>query len=281
LKDSEGLVKIIVFVLFPVLALSQGGPPFRSDDPDTPGRNHWEINLGFIGERSPFGGSYSVPNIDINFGIGNRIQLKYEAPLSIQESRGDSSHVAAGLGNSLLGVKYRFYQRHSKTRVEDGEREMKFGLSIYPQVLLSNPARSVEREIAEPGPQLLLPLEASANIGWLRMSAEAGYRLAGKGVSDSWIRGIVLGHEFKKDAELYFELYDQHDVRTAAGMEKLRESTVGVGGRIPIVRQHWLRLIGMGGHGLVPATATNGQPGWIAYVGIQFLSDRRRRHMNE
>jgi hypothetical protein len=270
-----------VFALFPVIAFSQGGPPFRSDDPDTPGNRHWEVNLGFIGERSPFGGSYSVPNIDINFGIGNRIQLKFEAPLSIQESRGDSSHVAAGSGNSMLGAKYRFYQRHSKTRIEGGEREVKFGLSIYPQVLLSAPARSVEREIAEPGPQLLLPLEASANIGWLRMSAETGYRLAGKGVSNSWIRGIVIGHEFRKDTELYVELYDQHDVRAPAGMEKLRESTVGVGGRIPILEQHGLRLIGMGGHGLVPATATNGQPGWIAYLGIQFLSDRRRRHMNE
>jgi hypothetical protein len=274
-------VRVAVFVLFPVLALSQGGPPFRSDDPDTPGRNHWEINLGFVGERSPFGGSYAAPNIDINFGVGNRIQLKYEAPLSIEEMRGDSNHVIAGMGNSLLGVKYRFYQRHSKTRIEDGEREIKFGLSIYPQLLLNNPTHAVDRGIAEAGPQMLLPLEASANVGWLRMSAEAGYWLAGKGVSDSWIRGIVLGHEFKKDAELYFELYDQHDVRAAAGMEKLRESTAGVGGRIPIVQRHWLRLIGMGGHSLVPATATNGQPGWIAYVGIQFLSDRRRRHMDD
>jgi len=98
-------------VLFPVLALSQGGPPFRSDDPDTPGNGHWEINLGFIGQRSPFGGSYDTPNIDINYGVGSRIQLKYEVPLSIQETRGDSVHVAAGLGNSLLGLKYRFFQQ--------------------------------------------------------------------------------------------------------------------------------------------------------------------------
>src|SRR5579862_9835216 len=153
MKTLSAGVKAAAFTLFPAIVLAQGGPPFRSDDPDTPGNGHWEINLGFLGERSPFGGLYSTPDIDINYGLGNRIQLKYELPLGIEEIRGDSSHVNAGLGDSLLGVKYRFYQRHSKTRVEDGEREIKFSLSTYPQLLLSNPTRAVARDIADPTPQ--------------------------------------------------------------------------------------------------------------------------------
>jgi hypothetical protein len=274
-------VKVAAFTLFPAIALAQGGPPFRSDDPDTPGNHHWEINLGFIGERSPFRGSYSTPDIDINYGLGNRIQLKYEVPLGIEEMRGDPSQVVAGLGNSLLGVKYRFYQRHSKTRVQDGEREVKFSLSTYPQLLLSNPTRAVTRDIAESAPQLLLPLEANANYGWIRISGEVGYWIAGKNAPDSWIQGVVAGHEFKKDTELYLELYDQRDVQMAPGTQGFRETTLGLGGRIPVVKGHWLRLIGMGGHGLVSATPGNGQPTWIAYVGLQFLSDMRRRHGDE
>src|ERR1700720_1533237 len=35
-------------------------------------------------------------------------------------------------------------------------------------------------------------------------------------------------------------------VRAPAGTPNLRESTVAIGGRIPIVRGQWLRLIGMG-----------------------------------
>jgi hypothetical protein len=268
------------FMLFPVIALSQGGPPFRSDDPDTPGNGHWEINFGFIADRNPSAGSYTGPDIDINYGIGQRIQLSYEVPLSIQETRGDPVHIAAGLGDSLLGVKYRFYQRHSKTHLRDGERQVKFSLSAYPQVLLS-PGRSVDRGVAEPGPQLLLPLQASADYGWLRVSAEIGYWIAGKDAPDSWIQGVVAGHEFRKDTELYLELYDQRDVRVAAGTPKLAETTVGLGGRIPIVRGHWLRLSARGGRGLVAPTPSNGQPNWIAYVGLQFLSDRRRRHGDE
>lgn len=271
--------KVAAFVLFPALAFSQGGPPFLSDDPDTPGNRHWEVNLGFIGDRSPSGGSYSTPDIDINYGIGDRIQLKYETPLSMQEMRGGSGQLAAGLGNSLLGVKYRFYQHHSKTRVRDGERVVKFSVSMYPQLLLNNPTSSVARGIVEPGPQLLLPLEANANYGWIRFSGEVGYWLTSKDVPNSWIQGIVAGHEFRPDTELYMELHDQ--VGVAAGTQKFRETTLGLGGRVPLVRGRWLRLIGMGGHGLVPATSANGQPTWIAYVGLQFLSDRRRRHGEE
>src|SRR5712691_3274063 len=97
------------FTLFLSLTFAQGGPPFRSDDPDTPGNRHWEINTGFVGERTPVAGSYEVPNIDINYGLGHRIQLKYEVPLGIQETRDSPGHVISGLGNSLLGVKWRLY----------------------------------------------------------------------------------------------------------------------------------------------------------------------------
>ena len=274
-------VKAAAFTLFPAVAFAQGGPPFRSDDPDTPGNGHWEINLGFVGDRNPLLGSYETPNIDINYGVGNRIQLKYEVPLSLEEMRGDPGHLAAGPGNSLLGLKYRFYQRHSRTHLKDGEREIKFSLSTYPQFLVSNPTRSVARDIVEPGPQFLLPLEASATYGWLRMSGEVGYWFSSKDVPNSVILGGVIGHEFGKDTELYLELYDQHQVRVPAGTQALRETTFGVGGRVPVVPRHWLRLIGMGGRGLVSATPANGQPTWIAYVGLQFLSDKRRRHGDE
>jgi hypothetical protein len=133
----------------------------------------------------------------------------------------------------------------------------------------------------EPGPQFLLPLEASATYGWLRMSAEAGYWFTSKDVPNSVQLGGVIGHEFRKDTELYAELFHQQEVRVAPGIQALRDTTFGVGGRVPIVKRHWLRLIAMGGHSLVTATPTNGQPGWIAYVGLQFLSDKRRRHGDE
>jgi hypothetical protein len=270
-------------VLFPQLVFAQGGPPFRSDDPDTPGNRHWEINMGFAGDRNPVAGAYAVPEIDINFGLGHRIQLKFEAPLSIQETRDDSSHVSAGLGNSLLGVKYRFYAHHPKEQTRDaaGERESSFSLSIYPQLLLNNRTRSGARGITEPGPQFLLPLEANVKLGPIRASGEIGYWFTPSDVPRSWICGIVVGHEFRKDAGLYLELYDQEDVADVNGNPKARESTVGVGARLPVSRNGAFRVIGMSGRSLVTATPTNGQPSWIAYVGIQFLSAKHRRRSSD
>src|SRR5579863_2715753 len=106
-----------------VAACAQGGPPFRTDDPETPGNQHWEINFGWIGDRNPSDGSYQVPDFDINYGLGDRIQLKYELPIAIEEIRplpaspGTPAlvgHVIAGLGESLLGIKWRFYEHHPK-----------------------------------------------------------------------------------------------------------------------------------------------------------------------
>jgi hypothetical protein len=136
--------------------------------------------------------------------------------------------------------------------------------------------------VVPPGPQLLIPFEVNAAIGWLRLSAEAGYWFCSKDIPNSWIRGVVAGHEFRKDTELYVELYDQRNVQaTGAGTGRLRETTLGIGGRVPVVKGQWLRLIGMVGHGLVTPTFSNGQPTWIASVGLQYLSDRRRRHSDE
>ena len=115
----------------------------------------------------------------------------------------------------------------------------------------------------------------------IRLSAEVGYWFTSNNVPRSWIRGVVVGHEFRKDTELYMELYDQKEVGGTSATPALRQSTVGVGGRVPINHEGWMRFIGMAGHSLVAPTPTNGQPGWIAYVGFQFLTASRRRHSSD
>jgi hypothetical protein len=261
------LAVALVF-LFSAAASAQGGPPFRTDDPETPGNRQWEINLGFIGEREVRDGSYATPNIDINYGLGDRIQLKFELPLNIQEWRGDPSYVAAGLGNSLIGVKWRFYQHGEPGKVPPGK--ISFAMSTYPQLILNNPTRSVTRGIADYGPQFLLPVEANAKFGPIQIVGEVGYWFTNKHHAnshpDSWTRGLIVGHEFRSKTELYLELHDEEEV---AGVE--RQSTIGIGGRQPLTKNETVLLLGMVGRSLRAATPTNGQPNWIAYFGLQFL----------
>jgi hypothetical protein len=262
---------------------AQGGPPFRSDDPDTPGNKRWEINTVLVGDRGPSRGSYSVPNIDINYGIGSRIQLKYEAPLSIQESPGASGHVAGGLGDSLLGVKWRFYAHHPKSKESEqvDKKESTFGVSIYPQLLLNNPTGSIRRDIVEPGPQLLVPVEANAKIGPIRISGEFGYWFTSKEVPNAWIRGVIAGHEFGNKKELYLEVYDEAATRATRDEPKFRESTLGIGFRTPMAGNGSVWFMGMAGRSLVAVTPANGQPGWIASVGFQILTGKRRRNSSD
>jgi hypothetical protein len=224
-----------------------------------------------------------MPNIDVNYGLGNRIQLKYEVPLSIQESRGSSGHVAAGLGNSLLGVKWRFYAHHPKSKVSGqmDRRETNFGISTYPQLMLNNPTRSVRRDIVEPGPQLLIPVEANAKIGPIRVSGEFGYWFTSKDFPNSWVRGVIVGHEFRNKKELYLEIYDQAATRAIGDEPKTRESTLGIGFRTPMTRDGSVWFMGMAGRSFVTVTRTNGQPSWIASVGLQLLSGKRRRHSSD
>jgi len=268
---------------FSPLALAQGGPPFLSDDPDTPGNMRWEINTILLGDRNPSVGSYAVPDMDINFGVGSRIELTYEAPLSVEETQGPSGSTVAGFGNSLVGVKWRFYAHHPKSK-ETGKvdkKESNFGFSIYPQLVLNNPTGSLRRHIVEPGPQLLMPMEGNARIGPIRISGELGYWFTSQNVPSSWIRGAIVGHEFKNRTEVDLELYDQAATRGIGAEPKTRATTLGIGFTTPIAGNGVVWFMGMAGRSLVTVTATNGQPSWIASAGFQILTGKHRRNSSD
>ncbi len=246
----------MVFAFFAAvagIARAQGGPPFRTDDPETPGNKHWEINFGWIGDRNPEAGSYQVPDFDFNYGLGDRIQLKYELPIAIEETRPQSAspgnsavtgQVIGGLGESLLGIKWRFYERHTGDPVfrnrfgtgllaafrhapADGEllgpagdaptvsgspeRPVNLSISTYPQLFLNNPTRAVARGLVASGPAFYLPVEINGRIGPIRYDGEVGYNFGNHSVPQSWGRGLLLGHEFSDSTEAYVELYDQQD----------------------------------------------------------------------
>ena len=323
LRGAAGLVFAAV-ASFTVAAHAQGGPPFRTDDPETPGNEHWEINFGWIGDRNPSAGAYQVPDFDFNYGLGDRIQLKYELPIAIEETRplpasaGQppvQSQVIGGLGESLLGIKWRFYEHHPedpwvKNRfgtgllgvfghhgpepvepaaasgdspgAEDAEEPVvNLSVSTYPQLFLDNPTRAVPRGLVSPGPSFYLPLEVNGRVGPIRFDAEVGYNFGNHSAPQSWGRGLLVGHEFSDRTEAYLEFYDVQDANRiaagqgvgqfATGYPKQRELTLGLGGRQALNHDKTLNLLLMGGRSVQAVSAANGQPSWIAYVGLQVL----------
>lgn len=272
-------VLVLVAGLVSGVAAAQAGPPFRTDDPETPGNRHWEINFGWIGDRGAGAGNYQVPDVDVNYGWGDRIQLKYELPIAIHEDRPAAAtealpgptggpgtaatpgHVVGGLGESLLGVKWRFYEHRPAQAGKQGEApEANFSVSTYPQLSLDNPTRSVPRGVVTPGPQFLLPIEINARIGPVRVDGEAGYWFTNSQVPQSWIRGLVVGHEFSERLELYGEIYDQQDANrtgTLPGVGEVdarpakgRELTLGAGGRRALNRERSVVALFMAGRAI-------------------------------
>jgi hypothetical protein len=230
------------------IARAQGGPPFYTNDPGTPGNKQWEINLGYM----PFlfsGSSIThTPDVDINFGLGDRIQLTFEnAYLRVWDPAAGTRY---GLGQDQLGFKWRFYDSEEKG----------FAVSVFPQVSLNNPD-SVDRGITPRGASLILPVEFSKKLGPVNLNWEAGYNFVHLG-PDGYIAGVVAGHDFSEKLEMDAEFYSVGTFHPA-----LNSNTFGIGARYKIHPPFILLLMA----GRSVEAARNGQPYFVGYFGMQFL----------
>ena len=230
-------------------AFAQGGPPFYTNDPGTPGNLNWEINIGYM----PFFYSNQsishVPDLDINFGVGDRIQLTYEnAWLRVQNP---GSPAKFGMGQSNPAVKWRFY--------DTGEGGL--SISMFPQFFLNNPNDATHRGITPPSDTFLMPFEFSKKFGPIDVDYEVGYQLVHKG-PNGWLTGLVIGHDLTPKLEVDMELYAQGTFHPSNS-----QPTIDFGARYKIHRPVILLL--MAGRALEP-TRPN-QAYFVGYFGIQLL----------
>jgi hypothetical protein len=229
---------------------AQGGPPMQTDDPGTPGNNNWEINVAYTVQRTTDFNVYGVPILDINYGVGPRIQLKYQVSYLFQSN--DGGPLETGLGKSLAGVKWRFYQND----------KYKLNISTYPQLEFNNPNDSVKRGLADAGTRFLLPFEVTKEVGPLELDVEVGtWFLNGNGV-DGHVLGFAIGHQTTKKLELLAEIYKLTD--RYPGTEFTTD--YGFGGRYEFHKG--MLFIFEGGHGF--GGPQGEQPSFFGYFGVQF-----------
>jgi hypothetical protein len=253
LKGPRPLAPIVLLAvagaLLPAAAEAQAGPPFLTNDPGTPGPANWEINVGSAQTLSRGGASYQVPQLDLNFGVGDRVQLTYEIPYVIDtSSRGPSQ---TGWSNAFPGLKWRFLDQG-----EDG-----WQMSTFPQVETEPSAHAEERGIAGAGPRFLLPVEVSKKAGPVDLDVEAGYYFPKDGVHER-ILGLVAGHSFSDRLELDAELYDDR-----ASDAEPRYTLLDFGGRYKLSRG----FIALFMAGRSVSGTGSGQPEFNGYIGVQIL----------
>ncbi len=248
-KDQRLLLMAVLITLCSTFATAQGGPPYYTNDPGTPGHLNWEINVGYM----PFyfqGQSIShTPDVDINFGVGPRIQLTYEnAWLRVKPPEATTRF---GLGQSNPGVKWRFY--------DAGEGHL--SISMFPQFFLNNPNDAVRRGITPASQTFELPIEFSDKVGPVDVDFELGYDFVHKG-PNGWISGLVVGRDITHKLELDMELYNQGTFHPLQN-----QPTIDLGGRYKIHSP--IIFLFMAGRSLKPSSSD--QTYFLGYFGLQFL----------
>jgi hypothetical protein len=240
---------LFVISLFSIAAQpASAGPPLLTDDPGTPGPNHWEVNLAFTTEKNRHDWEFEAPLLDLNYGIGARIQLKYEVPCVIVDEDGQGTR--AGVGNSLVGIKWRFLD----------EEKVGVDVSTYPQFEFNTLHSSVRHGVAEDGTSWLLPVEVAHEFEALTVYGEVGYTWSQR-KSDNWFYGLAIERELNERVAVMAELYGIAD-----NSFDDQQLVFNVG-----FRWKWnerLSLIGSAGHGI--HDSKNERVDLLGYMGLQF-----------
>jgi hypothetical protein len=157
------VVGIVMLTLISGITLAQSSPPLLLNDTDTPGPAGWEINILAALEHSAWNDEWLLPLLDINYGLGERIQLMMGLPYVYEHKNDLRAH--RGFEGLELGVKYRFVDRP------------------YPKVYI--PLRTGIKS------EIILPLEWHLEHIPFGFTAEAGHVWCG-GKSEGWEGGLAV-----------------------------------------------------------------------------------------
>jgi hypothetical protein len=241
------------------IPVALAGPPLVTDDPETPGRGGWEINLSHNIEKTTNAFSMETPLIDINYGLLENDQWKIEFAVLFLDPDDERSHW--GVSDLLVGWKYRFFD----------EDEQGFMASIYPQVLA--PTGNAGLGLGSGRAEMLLPLELGRHFcdERLLVYGEIGYNLVFDGSGEhSWIYGLAAEWQRTEKLKLLFEV-------GGIAFDQVSEPDFPFfnGGLKYELTDHWT-LIGSAGRSF--RNGRSGSPVLMTFLGLQFTTpgDQRR-----
>jgi hypothetical protein len=225
---------------------TQAGPPFVTDDPEPPPPGGWEINVPFILERARGKTEMDAPLFDLNYGLPD-IQLKLEVPIKIVHE--DSHGTAAGAGDLLIGVKWRFFN-NEKAQLQVG---------IYPQTLLPTGDRA--RGLGEGRPAFVFPLVAQKSWDKWTLYGNVGYWWQTAAEMRNYVyAGVVLERKINERVMLGAELFG-NSPKERGGRSDV---AFNLGGTWKLTKH--INLLFAGGRDIVGDTTAMG------YIGLQLLT---------
>lgn len=167
-----------------------------TDDPGTPGNGHWEINLAWTEQHSSGSTLIGLPLLDANYGIGDRLQLNYQASWNLLQDSGAPAQ--SGMSDSQLAVKWRF--------VDEGENGLQ--VSTYPRFTFLDPGSDSDRQgTAGSAATFLLPFEVMRDFGFVSLNADFGHTFSADEGERGWMCGLCVGHNLAKGWEIDAEVH--------------------------------------------------------------------------
>jgi len=235
------------FLFFISAGPALAGPPLITDDTGTPGDKKWEINIAYTLDRRHTETTHITPILDINYGVGDNVQIKYEVPWIIFREKDVGTK--NGLGNSVAGVKWRFLD----------EKKDVVSMSVYPQVEFNNPTSSADRGIVDKGINLFLPVQVSKKLGPGWINAEVGYTIRQHN-DDEWVYGLSGGYEIQENLSILGEIHGN-------ATEEFRKNEVvfNIGTQWNLSKKYGL----LASVGRSFRSDASGDPNLLLYLGVQ------------
>lgn len=215
---ARGRYRIIVYrlLLAVLLALPAScgfaGPPFITDDPEPVDFQHWEVYISSLTLRNPIQSMGTMPHVEVNNGVAPNVQLHIIVPYQFNRPAGGPT--ARGLGDTELGVKYRFVQ-------ESDKRPM---IGVFP--LIEVPTGNSDRGLGTGHFQFFLPVWLQKSWGKWTSYGGGGYFInPGPGNSSFWLVGWEIQKDLGEQWTLGGELF--HTTPNAPGAPSLTNFNLG------------------------------------------------------
>jgi hypothetical protein len=175
-------------------ALPQAGPPLITNDPDTPGDGNWEINLAATGTHGDGGWQLAAPDVDINYGLGERLQLSVHLPWNHQRLA-DGEPWQSGAGPVEFALRWRFVD-------EDAHG---FSMAIQPHWSTSWSNAAQRQGLAPANDEFALPLQVSTHAGKAVVGAELGRNFIAH-ERDEWQAGVFWSRQCARSLQCLAEV---------------------------------------------------------------------------
>ncbi len=191
------------------------GVPFVTDDADTPEAGHFEINVAGQYTRLEGGSFGTVPSVEVNYGVTDKLQITVLTPLAFSQVKGEGTNF--GLGDIELGVKYRF--------IDADDWGWKPSVAFAPTVTM--PSGIEARGLGAGRFQVSLPIWLSKDFNKWTVFGGGSYNInPGPDQLNWWFVGVGVLYEIDASWTLGAEIF--HTTPTVHGETNSTAFNVGV-----------------------------------------------------